>query len=197
LAAPFALLAFVLSFTFPFVLAFPELKSIATARLGFRGHITVLREEMRGQRLKSALVKGGGGLPKADVGFELGPSAEGGNKHVDAGEFRDVVTGSLEELVVASNVAAEITELVELRKGCSNCGLSGGDFVVRDRSKRGFEFFDEIERRQRTNTEPMFGVNGVQRDLSNAGEDRGVEIGLGALLHFKRVSFKRVGGDNG
>ena len=33
LAAPFALLAFVLSFAFPFVLAFPELKGIATAGL--------------------------------------------------------------------------------------------------------------------------------------------------------------------
>ncbi len=152
---------------------------------------------MRSQRQESALVKGGCSLPKADVGFELGPSAEGGNKHVDAGEFRDVVTGKLKELIVASYVAAEITELVELRKGCSNCGLSGGDFVVRDRAKRGFEFFNEIERSQRANAEPMFGVNVVERDLSNTGEDRGVEIGLGALLHFKRVSFKRVGGNYG
>jgi hypothetical protein len=30
----------------------------------------------------------------------------------------------LEELVVTGSVAAEIAELVELRKGCSNCGLS-------------------------------------------------------------------------
>ena len=84
-----------------------------------------MREEMRSQRLDSALVKGGCSLPKANVGFELGPSAEGGNKHVDAGEFRDVVTGSLKEFIVASYVAAEVAELVELRKGCSNCGLSG------------------------------------------------------------------------
>ncbi len=105
---------------------------------------------MRSQRLQTALVKGGCSLPKTDVGFELRPSAEGGNKHVDAGEFRDVVTGSLEELVVASNVAAEISELVELRKGCSNCGLGGGDFVVCDRSKRDFDFFNE-DRAETTN----------------------------------------------
>jgi hypothetical protein len=46
LAAPFALLSFVFSFTFPFVLAFPGLESIATAGLGFWGHIAVLRKEM-------------------------------------------------------------------------------------------------------------------------------------------------------
>ena len=103
----------------------PELKGIATAGLGFGGHITVLREEVRSKRLESALVKGGCSLPKADVGVELRPCAEGGNKYVDAGEFRDVVTGSLKEFIVASYVAAEVTELVELRKGCSNCGLSG------------------------------------------------------------------------
>ena len=68
---------------------------------------------------------------------------------------------------------------------------------MRDRSKRGFEFFNEIERRQRANAESMFGVNVVERDLSNTGEDCGVEIGLGALLHFKRVGFKRVGGNYG
>ncbi len=45
LAAPFALLAFVLSFTFPFV-SFSGLKGIATAGLGFWGHIAVLRKEM-------------------------------------------------------------------------------------------------------------------------------------------------------
>ncbi len=46
LAAPFALLALVFSFAFPFVIAFPGLESIATAGLGFWGHIAVLREEM-------------------------------------------------------------------------------------------------------------------------------------------------------
>ena len=60
---------------------------------------------------------------------------------------------------------------------------------MRDRSKRGFEFFNEIERRQRANAETMFGVDAVERDLSNAGEDCGVEIGLGALLHLKRVGL--------
>jgi hypothetical protein len=35
----------------------------------------------------------------------------------------------------------------------------------------------------------MFGVDAVERDLSNAGEDCGVEIGFGALLHLKRVGF--------
>ncbi len=197
LAASFTLLSFALSFAFPFVLSLLELKGIAAAGLGFWGHIAILREEMRNQRLKSALVKGGPSFPKTDMGFELGPSAEGCNKHVDAGEFRDVVAGSLEELVVTGSVAAEIAELVELRKGCSHCGLSGRDFVVRDCAKSGFEFFNEIERRQRTNAEPMFGVNVVQRDLTNAGEDRGVEIRLSALLHFKRVSFERVDRNNG
>ncbi len=69
--------------------------------------------------------------------------------------------------------------------------------MVRDRAKRSFEFFNEIERRQRANAEAMFGVNVVERDLSHTGEDCGVEIGLGALLHFKRVGIKSVGGNYG
>ena len=55
-----------------------------------------------------------------------------------SGEFGDVVAGSLEEFVVANGVATEIAELIELRKGCSNRGLGGCDFVVRDRAERGF-----------------------------------------------------------
>jgi hypothetical protein len=43
----------------------------------------------------------------------------------------------------------------------------------------------------------MFGVNVVQRDLTDTSEDRGVEIRLRALLHFKRVSFESVGRNNG
>ncbi len=141
MAAPFTLLAFVLSFSFPFVPAFPELKSIATAGLGFWGHIAVLREEMRNQRLKSALIKGGCSFPKTDVGFELGPSAERCNEDVDAGDFGDVVAGSLKKVVVAGGVATEVAELGELRKGCSNGSLGGGDFVMRNSSKSGLEFF--------------------------------------------------------
>ncbi len=42
----------------------------------------------------------------------------------------------------------------------------------------------------------MFGVDVVQRDLTDADEDCGVEISFSALLHFKRVSFERVGRDD-
>jgi hypothetical protein len=97
---------------------------------------------MRNQGLKSALVKGSRRFPIADEGFELGPSAEGGNEDVDAGEFRDVVTSGLKKFVVAGGVAAEVAALVELRKGYSNCSLGGGDFVMRDRFESGFEFFN-------------------------------------------------------
>ena len=142
MAASFASLAFVLSFTFPFILAFPELKSIATAGLGFWGHIAVLREKMSNQRLKSALVKSGCSFPKTDVGFELGPSTERCNEDVNAGEFGDVVSGSLKKFVVTGGVATEVAELSKLRKGCSNGRLGGGDFVMRNRSESGLEFFN-------------------------------------------------------
>ncbi len=69
---------------------------------------------MRNQGLKCS------SLPKADMGFELGPSAECGDKDVDSGKFRDVVAGSSKEFVVANSVATEIAELVELREGCSD-----------------------------------------------------------------------------
>jgi hypothetical protein len=97
---------------------------------------------MRNQGLKSALVKGSRSFPKNDVGAELGPSAEECNKDVDSGEFGDAVTDSLEEFVITGGVAAEVAELVELRKGCSNCSLGGRDGVMRDRSESSFEFFD-------------------------------------------------------
>ncbi len=133
---------------------------------------------MRNQGLKSALVKSGSSLSKADVGFELGPKTEGSDKHVGSGKFEDVVTGSLKEFVVTNSIATEIAELVELRKGCSNSGLGGGDFVVRDSAESSFEFF-------------------FQRDVTDTGEDRGVEIRLRSLLQLKSMSFESVGRNRG
>ncbi len=93
---------------------------------------------MRNQGLKCGSIKRGSSLPKADMGFELGPSAECGDKDVDSGKFRDVVAGRSKEFVVANSVATEIAELVELREGCSDSGLGGCDFVVCDRAERRF-----------------------------------------------------------
>ncbi len=97
---------------------------------------------MSNQRLKSALVKGGCSFTKTDAGFELGPSAERCNEDVNADEFGDVVPGGLKKFVVAGGVATEVAELGELRKGCSYGRLGGGDFVMRNSSESGFEFFD-------------------------------------------------------
>ena len=119
-------------------MAFVKLEGIATSRLGFWGHIAVLGEKMRDKGLKCASIKGGSSLPKTDMGFELGPSAECGDKDVDSGKFRDVVAGRSKEFVVANSVATEIAELVELRKGCSYSSLGGCGFVVCDRAERSF-----------------------------------------------------------
>ena len=75
LGRSFALLALVLAFAFSFI-PFLKLKSIATSRLGFWGHVAVLGEEVRDQGLKCALFKSGSSFPKADVGFKLGPCTE-------------------------------------------------------------------------------------------------------------------------
>ena len=123
----FALLALVFPFSF---IAFVKLESIATSRLGFWGHIAVLGEKMRDKGLKCASIKSGSSLPKTDVGFELGPSAEGSDEYVNAGNFGYVVACGPEKFVVAYNVATEIAELVELRKGCGYGSLGGCDFVV-------------------------------------------------------------------
>ncbi len=197
LAVSFALPALGLALALAFVFAFLELKSIAISGLRFWGHIAVLGEEMSNQGLKRALVKSGSSLPKTDVVFELGPTAEGSDKHVDSGKFGDVVAGSLKKFVVTGSVAIEIAELVELRKGCSNSGLGGGDFVVRDRAESSVDFFDQVERRQRTNAETMFGIYIFQRDLTDTGEDRGVEIRLRSFLHLKSMSFKDLGRNRG
>ena len=133
----------------------------------------------------------------------MGPKTEGSDKHVDSGKFGDVVAGSLEKFVVTGSVATEIVELVELRKGCSNSGLGGGDFVVRDQRRQrtnaesGFEFFDQVERRQRTNAETMFGIYIFQRDVADTSKDGGVEIRLRSLLQLKCMSFESVGRDRG
>ena len=119
-------------------MAFVKLESIATSRLGFWGHIAVLGEKMRDKGLKCALIKSGSSLPKTDMGFELGPSTEGSDENVNAGNFRDVVAGGPEEFVVADGVATEIAELVELRKGCGYGSLGDCDFVVCDRTKGSF-----------------------------------------------------------
>ena len=119
-------------------MAFVKLEGIATSRLGFWGHIAVLGEKMRDKGLKCASIKSGSSLPKTDMGFELGPSTEGSDEYVNAGNFGYVVAGGPEKFVVAYNVATEIAESVELRKGCSNSGFGGCDFMVCDRAKSSF-----------------------------------------------------------
>ncbi len=90
---------------------------------------------MRDKGLKCALVKSGSSLPKTDMGFELGPSTEGSDEYVNAGNFRDVVTGGPEEFVVVDGVATEIAELVEfsrlwlLVETCLASGVGRCDFA--------------------------------------------------------------------
>ena len=50
--------------------------------------------------------------------------------------------GSLQKFVVAGGVATEVAELGKLRKGRRYGRLGGGDFVMCNSAKRGFEFFD-------------------------------------------------------
>ena len=90
-------------------------------------------------------------------------------KGIDASEFWDGVSGCGKELVVKVYVAAEIAEIQEVGQRGRDDRLSGVDLLLGDGTKHGFEFSDQIQRREGPSTELVLGVDFVESDAAKAG----------------------------
>ncbi len=115
LATAFAFGGFLLAFSFTASFAFDG-KGISTPSGGFVRHIPVLIKEVLLEGGEGTLAEGGVGTPCGDVSIELRARLNRGKKVVNAREFRNVVAGGGEELVVLSDGAAEVSKIGEVNE---------------------------------------------------------------------------------